>query len=78
MITVKLFGLLRLESGIREAALEAATVPEMKEALLALSDRITRKDLEGCVIFINGRPAKKRSTLSDGDQVVLMSPVAGG
>ncbi len=78
MITVKLFGLLRLESGIRELTLEARSIPEVKEALLARSERMTKKDLDGCVILINGRPGKRRSKLEDGDQVVLMSPVAGG
>ena len=36
------------------------------------------KDLNGCVILINGNTANKRSKLTDGDTVVLMSPVAGG
>ncbi len=78
MITVKLFGLLRLDSGIRELSLDAASMPEVKEALLARSSRITKKDIDGCVILINGKPGTKRSKLQDGDQVVLMSPVAGG
>ncbi len=78
MITVKLFGLLRLESGIKELTLEAESLGDIKEALLARSDRITKRDLEGCVILINGKQGNKRSKLKDGDQVVLMSPVAGG
>jgi len=76
MITVKLFGLLRIESGIREKQMEAATV---KEAMELLSDcGISRKELTGCVILINGKSATKRSKLADGDTVVFMSPVAGG
>ena len=76
MITVKLYGLLRIESGIRERQLEAATV---KEVLDILADSgIDRRDLHGCVIFVNGKTANKRSKLTDGDRVVLMSPVAGG
>jgi len=76
MITVKLYGLLRIESGIRERQLEAATV---KEVLDILADGgVDRRDLRGCVIFVNGKTANKRSKLTDGDQVVLMSPVAGG
>ncbi len=78
MITVKVFGLLRLDSGIRELTLEAGTIQEVKDALLAASVRITKRDIDGCVIFINGKPGSKRSKLEDGDQVVLMSPVAGG
>ena len=76
MITVKLYGLLRIESGIREKQLEAATT---KEVLQALADcGIDRRDLNCCVILVNGSSANKRSKLKDGDTVVLMSPVAGG
>ena len=76
MITVKLFGLLRLDSGIREKQLEAETV---KEVLDALEDSgIPRKDLESCIILVDGKSANKRSKLRDGAAVVLMSPVAGG
>ena len=39
---------------------------------------IDRKDLNGCVILINGNNANRKSKLTDGDTVVLMSPVAGG
>lgn len=78
MITVKLLGLLRLDSGIRELTLKADSMKEVYTALLARSDRITPKKLNGCVILINGRQGSKRSKLEDGDQVVLMSPVAGG
>ncbi len=78
MITVKLFGLLRLESGIKELRLEADSVAQVQKILCSRSDRITKKEIEGCVILINGKPGNKRSRLDDGDQVVLMSPVAGG
>jgi len=76
MITVKLYGLLRIESGIREKRLDAAAV---KDVLDQLADcGIDRKDLNGCAILVNGKPANKRRKLTDGDTVVLMSPVAGG
>ena len=76
MITVKLYGLLRIESGIKEKDLDAATV---KEVLDILADcGISRKELSGCIVLVNGTPAKKRSKLTHGDTVVLMSPVAGG
>ena len=76
MITAKLYGLLRLNSGIKERQLEAATV---KEALdLLCLEGIPRKELDGCVILVNGRNATKRTKLAPGDTVILMSPVAGG
>ena len=71
MITVKLYGLLRIESGIKEKQLEAAAV---KEVLDALADcGIDRKNLGSCAILVNGNSANKRSKLADGDTVVLMS-----
>ena len=76
MITVKLYGLLRIESGIKEKQLKAATVKEVLEILAVCG--IPQKDLQGCIILVNGKSASKRSKLTDGDNVVLMSPVAGG
>ena len=76
MITVKLYGLLRIESGIKEKQLEASTIKEVLEQLAACG--IPRKELTGCVILVNGNKANKRSKLTHGDTVVLMSPVAGG
>ena len=76
MITVKLYGLLRIESGIKEKQLEAASVKELFEFLTDCG--IDRKDLNGCIILVNGKSANRRSKLTDGDTVVLMSPVAGG
>ena len=76
MITVKLYGLLRLDSGIRERQMEAGSVKEVFAQLMGLG--LTRKDLDGCVILVNGKPANKRQKLSDGDAVQLLPPVAGG
>ena len=76
MITVKLYGLLRIESGIKEKQLNAATAAEVLNTLADCG--IPKKDLDSCMILINGKTGKKRSKLADGDTVVLMSPVAGG
>ena len=76
MITVKLYGLLRIESGIKEKQLDSESVKAVLDALADLG--IPRKELDGCVILVNGKQANKRSKLSNGDTVVLMSPVAGG
>ena len=76
MITVKLYGLLRITSGIKEKQVSAATVNEVLDRLADYG--IDRKDLKGCVIYVNGKNANRRSKLTDGDSVVLMSPVAGG
>ena len=76
MITVKLYGLIRIESGIKEQQLDAKDVREVLELLSELG--IPKKDLNGCAILVNGMAAGKRYKLTDGDTVVFMSPVAGG
>lgn len=76
MITVKLYGLLRLDSGIRERQMEAGTVRDVYDRLTELG--LGRQALDGCVILVNGKPAGKRQKLQDGDTVQLLSPVAGG
>jgi len=84
MVKVKLFGLFRLDTGIKEMDAEAACVKELYPALLEEakrkkpSTRITAKDIDGCIILVNGKAAKKNSPLKDGDEVMLMSPVCGG
>ena len=51
----------------------------MKEVFALLSDYgLAKQDLQGCIILINGIVANKRSKLSHGDTVALLSPVAGG
>jgi len=76
MITVKLYGLLRLDSGIKERQLQAASVQEVFIYLMAQG--ISSRELNGCVILLNGKSAGKRSKLRPGDTVQLLSPVAGG
>jgi len=84
MVHVKLFGLLRLDTGLKELDAEAATVGELYPILLREAKRrkpataITARDVDGCVILINGKQGKKSSRLRDGDEVLLMSPVCGG
>ena len=84
MVHIKLFGLLRLDTGLKELDAEAATVAALYPILLAeakrarTSTKVTAKDIDGCMIMINGRQGKKSSRLADGDEVLLMSPVCGG
>ena len=75
MITVRLYGLLRLETGIKELQVEAANVRQLQKAL---SLRIPQEKLKGCVLLINGKQANQFTKLKNGDQVMLMPPVAGG
>ena len=78
MINVKLFGLLRLDSGIREIKLEASSVKEVYAALESTSDTLSAEKLDACVLLVNGKKAKKNVRLNDGDELSFLSPVAGG
>ena len=83
-VTVKLFGLFRLDTGLREIEAQAARVKDLYPVLLRKARErdpnttITRADVDGCVVLVNGRQAKKSTKLSEGDTVYLMSPVCGG
>ena len=76
MITVKLYGLLRLDSGIKERQLEASSVREVQNKLIQMG--LKKQDLDACIVLINGTQANRRSKLNDGDVVTFLSPVAGG
>ena len=78
MITVRFYGLLRLDAGVREMTVAASTVAELFALISRQNTRITKKDLEGCVLLINGKVRNRRAKLADGDVVQLMPPVAGG
>lgn len=83
MVTVKLFGALRLRSGLKEYELEAADLAELYAKLADLSTRtgmeaLSVKDLRSCIVIINGKQCKPRHSLSDGDAVVLLTPASGG
>ena len=84
MVKVKIFGLLRMDTGLKELELEAQTVRALYPQILAAAKsanpttKVKRKDIDGCIIMINGVQSKKSSPLADGDTVMLMSPVCGG
>lgn len=82
MVTVKLFGLLRIDSGVKEFTSQARTVKELYAELIQLASKqgntITEKNIKSCALLINGQQADKNTKLKDGDQVVFMSMVAGG
>ena len=78
MITVRFYGLLRLDAGVREMTVAASTVAELFALISRQNPRITKKDLAGCVLLINGKVRSRRAKLADGDVVQLMPPVAGG
>ena len=84
MVKVKLFGLFRLDTGLKELSADVQTVKDLYPVLLEEAKKanpatkITAADIDGCIVVINGKQCKKSAKLKDGDEVWLMSPVCGG
>jgi len=76
MITVKLYGLLRLDSGIKELKIDADSINSLLRQLQAHG--LKKSDLSGANILVNGKFGNKRTPLKDGDTVQLFPPEAGG
>ena len=78
MITVKFYGLLRIESGVKELMLQAETVKELCDIIPKVCSAISPADLKSCVAIVNGKRVNGRKKLNDGDIVQFFSPAAGG
>ena len=84
MITVKLFGTFRLDSGIKEMQIDAKSVKELypvvMDEVLKVNPYTTlsMKDVKGCIVSIDGKQVGPRTKLKDGDVVYLVPAVAGG
>ncbi|MDD6807542.1 MAG: MoaD/ThiS family protein [Oscillospiraceae bacterium] len=79
MVKVKVFGVVRLDSGVKEFECEAASVPEAFQTFNAQSKISREYGFGDVVVFINGeRTTKKNASLKNGDEVWFMSPVSGG
>ena len=83
-VHVKLFGLFRLDTGLHELDAQVNRVRDLYPVLLDEACKanpgttITKADLEGCIVLVDGKQSKKNARLSDGSTVYLMSPVCGG
>lgn len=84
MVKIKLFGTLRLDTHIKEIIVEAKTVNDVYLSLFEEirkndpNTNITIKNLKGCIVTVNDKPANKYTKLNDNDVVILLSPVCGG
>lgn len=78
MINVKFFGVLRLDRKIKTTEIDSAkNVNELYKKIFE-KHGIPVKELAGCNVFVNGKLSNPHTKLSDGDEIMLMSPVAGG
>ena len=84
MVTVKLFGTLRIDSGVKELQLEAGSVKELIPLVCREIRRqrpdcaVSEKDLRACLATVNGVRANLRAKLRNGDVVVFFPAAAGG
>lgn len=77
MVKIKLFGSLRLKTGLKELD---ADINRVKDAfpLLAKATGLKEKDFKQCVMLINGKQVKASTLLLDGDELELLTPAGGG
>ena len=84
MVTVRLFGTLRLDSGVKEFTAEADSVRALYPCILTEIRKqkpdsgITEKALKSCLVAVNGKQVTPRAKLQDGDTVYLFPAAAGG
>ena len=84
MVRVKLFGSLRLDSGVKEFSAEASSVRELYPLLLEEiraknpDCSVTERDLKASLIAVNGQLVSPRARLRDGDTVYFFPSAAGG
>ena len=80
MVTIKLFGSLRLKTGCKGLEVSLSDVRDVKGACQLLADETGRsaKEFRNCVFMINGKPGRLSSALRDGDELVLLAAAGGG
>ena len=84
MVTVKLFGALRLETGVKKLHLEAGSVRELIPLVCREIRRqrpdctVSEKGFRAYLVAVNGVRASVRTRLRDGDVVYFFPAVAGG
>ena len=84
MVTVKVFGTFRLDTGIKELKADVKDVASLYPLLLRQAKKnkpntkVKAADINACLILVNGERKGKHTRLHDGDVVMLMSPVCGG
>ena len=84
MITVKLFGTLRVDTGVKTVQVEGNRIKDLYAPVLEAILRenpgaeVTLKKLKSCNAAINGKLSSPASKLQAGDTVYLFPAVAGG
>lgn len=81
-VTVKLFGVFRVDTRTPQVELQADKLRDVFPALQAALGAVQMDSglqFKDAAVYINGESCKKRSrTLCDGDEIWLLSPASGG
>lgn len=78
MIKVRFFGVLRIDYKTKYLEVdEAKNIAELIEKIVENTE-IPLHELKKCSFIINNKVAKFKSSLNDGDDVMVLIPVAGG
>ena len=92
-VTVKLFGVLRIDTHLANEQVRAEQLSDIFALLNDRAEQIWRErtaakpglphpaplSFSDAIVYINGnRCSKKRQKLSDGDEIWLLSPASGG
>jgi len=77
MVTIKLFGTLRLKTGFKQIEADITSVREAQQ-ILGEHTGFPAKEFKKCVMALNGTPCKSSAKLSDGDILTFLSPAVGG
>ena len=82
MITVKFFGLISVDSNIRQLFVKEGTGRQVFNEVMQSCPSITEQQLRQLIMFVNKQhiSGNKRFSvvLKDGDELALLSPASGG
>lgn len=74
-VNVRFFGVMRADSGMGNAEIDAACVGNMLDKINGLLEGKLSLTFADAMIYINGvRCKSKKSRLKDGDEVLFISP----
>ena len=78
-VTVKVFGVLRLETGVQMMEANCKTLKEIVPLLNQNAKNETVITAREVALYRNGQPCTRRNMLlADGDEIWVLSPAAGG
>lgn len=82
MITVKFFGLVRIDNNIGQLQIPEGTVRHVFNEVIRLYPRISNEQLIQSIMFVNKKQVignrRFSIVLKDGDELALLNPVGGG